>query len=151
MNQDKKTIEERTPNEVLPMLYEGGTGAPFFEYLLFPHYQEAFKVLCDRQRKYGPQNILGAGVPGVIEQARNKIDRARAQLRGDYVGGEILLEKMDAETSKVFEDSLIDLANYALIALALHRGTWVPEMVMAKDNPLRAYGLDVSWWDESRI
>jgi hypothetical protein len=151
MNQDKKTIEERTPNEVLPMLYDGTTGAPFFEYLLYPYYQEAFQILCDRQRKYGPQNILGAGVPGVIEQARNKIDRARAQLRGDYVGGEIVLEKMDEATAKVFEDSLIDLANYSLIALALHRGSWVPEMVMATDNPVRAYGLDVSWWDESRI
>lgn len=152
MNQDKtKEIEAKTPNEVLPMLYDGTTGAPFFEYLLFPYYQEAFSILCERQRKYGPQNILGAGVPGVLEQARNKIDRARAQLRGDYVGGEIILEKMDEETAKVFRDSLIDLANYALITLALHEGSWVPEMRMATDNPVRAYGLDVSWWEESKI
>jgi hypothetical protein len=152
MDQDKTNeIESRTPNEVLPMLYDGKTGAPFFEYLLFPYYQEAFQVLCDRQKKYGPQNILGAGVPGVIEQARNKVDRARAQLRGDYVGGEIVLEKMDEETRKVFRDSLIDLANYSLIALALHEGSWVENMVMATDNPVRAYGLDVSWWDESSI
>ena len=114
--------------EQLPILHDG-QGRPFFEYLLFPYYAKAFGILVERQEKYGPKNILDAGVYGVVEQLRNKVERASAQLRGTVVDGRVALEPMDEETKKVFRDSLLDLANYSMIALALSDGLWVADMV----------------------
>ena len=55
---------------------------------------------------------------------------------------------MDEETKKVLRDSLLDLANYSIIALALHEGQWVEDMVLDPTKPARNYGLDVSWiWE----
>lgn len=133
--------------EKLPILHDG-SGRPFFEYLLFPYYAEAFEILVERQAKYGPKNILDAGLYGVVEQLRNKVERASAQLRGTVVDGRVVLDPMDEETKKVLRDSLLDLANYSLIALALHEGQWVEDMVLDPTKPARNYGLDVSWiWE----
>lgn len=133
--------------EKLPILHDGN-GRPFFEYLLFPYYVEAFEILVERQAKYGPKNILDAGLYGVVEQLRNKVERASAQLRGTVVDGRVVLDPMDEETKKVLRDSLLDLANYSLIALALHEGQWVEDMVLDPTKPARNYGLDVSWiWE----
>lgn len=135
---------------VIPMLMDS-QGRPFFEYLLWPYYAEAFGTLVERQRKYGPANIAQAGVAGVLEQARNKIERASAQLTGKVVDGKIVLDEMDKETREVFHDSLLDLANYALITLALAEGNWVREMVLHPDRPARPWGLDVEWmWEDPR-
>ena len=133
--------------EQLPILHDG-KGRPFFEYLLFPYYVEAFEILVERQGKYGPKNILDAGVYGVVEQLRNKVERASAQLRGSVVDGRVELEPMDEESKKVFRDSLLDLANYSIIALALTEGLWVADMVLDPTKPARPYGLDVSWIKE---
>lgn len=133
--------------EQLPILHDG-QGRPFFEYLLFPYYAEAFEILVERQAKYGPKNILDAGVYGVVEQLRNKVERASAQLRGTVVDGRVVLDPMDDETKKVFRDSLLDLANYSIIALALTEGLWVADMVLDPTKPARPYGLDVSWISE---
>jgi hypothetical protein len=133
--------------EQLPILHDG-QGRPFFEYLLFPYYAKAFGILVERQEKYGPKNILDAGIYGVVEQLRNKVERASAQLRGTIVDGRVVLEPMDAETRVVFRDSLLDLANYSIIALALSEGLWVADMVLDPTKPARPYGLDVSWIEE---
>jgi hypothetical protein len=73
---------------------------------------------------------LAAGVWGVVEQANNKVERARAQLFGDILAGKIVLDEMDTETETVFRDSLIDLMNYAAIALAVWDGEWTADMKM---------------------
>lgn len=101
-----------------------------FEQRMEPYYTEAFQILRGRQKAYGPANILTAGVWGVIEQATNKVERARAQLFGDILAGKIVLDEMDGETETVFRDSLIDLMNYAAIALAVWDGEWTAEMKM---------------------
>jgi hypothetical protein len=150
----KKMEDEMSEQEptypVIPLLRDG-QGRPFFEYLLWPYYAEAFGTLVERQRKYGPENIAAAGVAGVLEQARNKIERASAQLTGSVVNGKIVLDEMDGETRAVLHDSLLDLANYALITLALAEGNWVREMVLHPDRPTRPWGLDVEWmWEDPR-
>ena len=38
-----------------------------FEARMEPYYREAFAILCERQRRYGPKNILEAGTWGVLE------------------------------------------------------------------------------------
>ncbi len=52
---------------VIPLMRDS-QGRPFFEYLLFPYYAEAFATLVQRQRAYGPTNIAEAGVAGGPEQ-----------------------------------------------------------------------------------
>ena len=132
---------------VIPLLRDS-QGRPFFEYLLWPYYAEAFATLVERQRAYGPNNIAEAGVAGVLEQARNKVERASAQLTGRVEAGKIILDPMDGQTMATFHDSLIDLANYAIITLALAEGNWIREMVLHPDRPTRPWGLDVEWmWE----
>jgi hypothetical protein len=41
------------------------------------------------------------------------------------VNGQVVLSPIiDREATDTFEDALKDIANYAMIALALHRGVW---------------------------
>lgn len=132
---------------VIPMVRDSG-GRPYFEHLLFRYYAEAFATLVERQRSYGPTNISEAGVAGVLEQARNKIERAAAQLTGRVEAGKIVLDPMSGEARETFHDSLIDLANYAIITLALSEGNWTREMVLDPSRPARPWGLDVEWmWE----
>jgi hypothetical protein len=131
----------------IPMLMDS-QGRPFFEYLLWPYYAEAFATLVQRQRAYGPTNIAEAGVAGVLEQARNKIERASAQLTGRVEAGKIVLDPMDGPTMATFHDSLMDLANYAIITLALAENNWTRDMVLHPESPARPWGLDVQWmWE----
>lgn len=101
-----------------------------FEQRMEPYYSEAFQILRGRQKAYGPANILTAGVWGTLEQVTNKVERARAQLHGEVLAGNIVLDEMDSATEAVFRDSLFDLMNYAAIALALWDGEWTAEMKM---------------------
>ena len=134
---------------VIPLLRDS-QGRPFFEYLLWPYYAEAFGTLVQRQRAYGPTNIAEAGVAGVLEQARNKIERASAQLTGRVEAGKIVLDPMDGAAMATFHDSLVDLANYAIITLALSENNWTRDMVLHPDRPTRPWGLDVEWmWENA--
>jgi hypothetical protein len=89
-------------------------------------YDEAFNLLVERQRKYGPENIRSQGIYGVLTRlSDDKIARVKQSLQGTVVNGKIELEPiLDAEATDTFEDALLDIANYALIALSLHRGVW---------------------------
>lgn len=101
-----------------------------FEERLEPYYSEAFAILCERQRHYGPGNILSAGTWGVLEQLTNKVERARAQIQGEIVNGTILIDTLDDEREQVLRDCLLDLANYSVIALAIRDGVWTADMKM---------------------
>lgn len=105
-----------------------------FEDRMFPLYRKAFEILVERQKKYGPANILQAGEWGVMEQIQNKVARARAQLHGEIRSGQVHLGTMTAETMEVYRDSLLDLANYSLILIALAEGRWTAEMVVDWDE-----------------
>jgi hypothetical protein len=90
-------------------------------------YSEALQILIDRQRKYGPENIREQGIFGIMTRIGNdKLERVRQCLNGSVKNGRIALEPIDSGTEEndTFEDALIDIANYALIAVALHRGVW---------------------------
>jgi hypothetical protein len=108
-----------------------------FEKRMERYYSEAFAILCERQRRYGPANIIAAGTWGVIEQLSNKVERARAQIRGEVVDGKILIDNLGEHREAILRDSLLDLANYAIILLALRDGEWVADMRMEDDDGRR--------------
>lgn len=88
-------------------------------------YDEAFKLLCDKQARYGNSNIEQLGLHGVVSRiAHDKVARAKKFLNGKIVGGQVILDQMDDDTEESLEDTLLDIANYALIAIALRRQKW---------------------------
>lgn len=103
-----------------------------FEDVFEEIFKEALDLLIERQRKYGPDNIANQGIYGIITRiADDKISRVRTAMNGKVVNGKIIIDPIqDREAEDTFEDALLDIANYALIALALKRGLW--------GKPLRA-------------
>ena len=103
-----------------------------FEDVFEDIFKEALDLLIERQRKYGPDNISGQGIYGIITRiADDKISRVKTAMNGKVVNGRVSIDPIaDSEAEDTFEDALLDIANYALIALALKRGLW--------GKPLRA-------------
>jgi len=76
-------------------------------------------VMTSKQRDYGPGNILDFGDYGVLVRANDKIGRLKNLYKGEKPRNESV------------DDSWIDLANYAVIALMVRRGHW--GLPMAED------------------
>jgi hypothetical protein len=97
-----------------------------FEDIFAEVFGEAFELLVARQHKYGPDNIERLGVHGVLSRlAHDKVERVMRALNGTVVHGRIVLTiDPSGEAGDTFEDALLDIANYALIALVLRRGRW---------------------------
>lgn len=96
-----------------------------FENTFAEIYSEAYKLLVDKQERYGDLNIAQLGLHGVISRlAHDKVSRAKKFLNGSIVNGEVHLHPMDDDTEESLEDTLLDIANYALIAIALRRHQW---------------------------
>jgi hypothetical protein len=96
-----------------------------FEKVFGKIYNEAYDLLCQKQARYGDSNIEQLGLHGVISRVGNdKIARARKFLQGKVVDGQVILDPLDADTDESLTDTLLDIANYALIAVALKRGLW---------------------------
>lgn len=88
-------------------------------------FKEAFDLLVERQRKYGPENIRQLGLFGVFGRlADDKIERIRRGMNGKIEHGKVIIEDFSDFGDESFEDALLDIANYALIMLALKRGQW---------------------------
>lgn len=84
-------------------------------------FQEALGLVLDdmretmirKQHDYGPGNILDFGDQGVLVRANDKM----ARLKNLYKSG-------DAPANETVDDSWLDLANYAVIALMVRKGYW---------------------------
>jgi len=88
-------------------------------------FTETFELLVERQRKYGPENVRRLGIFGVFGRlADDKVERIRHALNGRIVHGEVVLDSPTDFDDESFEDALLDIANYALIIVALKRGLW---------------------------
>jgi len=70
-------------------------------------------VMMVKQRDYGPGNILDFKDYGVLVRANDKM----ARLRNLYTSG-------NAPANETIDDSWLDLANYAVIAMMVRRGYW---------------------------
>lgn len=89
-------------------------------------FDESWNVLIDRQAKYGNANIQQLGLYGVLSRVANdKMSRVMKSLNGTIVDGKVRLDAIeDRHRDEAFEDALFDIANYALIAIAVKRGCW---------------------------
>ena len=99
---------------------------PTFQEAFREIYGEAFSLLVERQAKYGNLNIEQLGLYGVLSRVANdKMSRVMKSLNGKIVDGKVLLDPIKEEhVDELLEDALLDIANYALIAIALKRGVW---------------------------
>jgi hypothetical protein len=104
--------------------------------------KEATDLLVQKQRGYGPKNIEELGFHGVFSRlASDKINRLRNLMNGTVVKGHVVLDFSDGDLDESVEDTLLDIANYALILLALKRGLW--------GRPLRSeFGASSISYDE---
>ena len=81
-------------------------------------------VMISKQTDYGPRNILDCGQVGVVIRANDKL----ARLRNLYGITDGTFVKKAGKNESV-DDSFVDLANYAIIALMLRNNVF--------DLPLR--------------
>ncbi len=96
-----------------------------FEDTFHAIFAEAFDILVERQRKYGPENVRHLGLYGVFTRlAYDKVERLRRAMNGVLTNGEVELDLAKDFGDESFDDTLIDIANYALIMVALRRGVW---------------------------
>lgn len=84
---------------------------------------ETHEVMVQRQAGYGPGNIEALGPYGVFSRlAEDKCSRVATSLNGSIVDGKAKVGE-DWFTEGV-RDALVDIANYALILIALGEGKW---------------------------
>lgn len=98
-----------------------------FETYFTTLYDEAKRILVERQRQYGPANIESLGIPGVFSRlSDDKMSRIKKALNGEVVKGRVVLS--DASLAELqhpsVRDALIDSANYSLILLSLIDNQW---------------------------
>jgi hypothetical protein len=107
-----------------------------FEKVFSKIYNEAYDLLCEKQARYGDSNIEQLGLHGVISRIGNdKVARAKKFLNGKIVNGQVVLDPIPYSDDESLTDTLLDIANYALIAVALNRGLWGAPM--ERDLPER--------------
>jgi hypothetical protein len=81
-------------------------------------YDELLSILVKKQIDYGPYNIWhapGGATNGLMVRMSDKLERLKNL---------IYSKKTIAPQNESLEDSFVDLANYAIIALMVQRGVW---------------------------
>jgi hypothetical protein len=104
-------------------------------------YAEAHAIMVQRQEGYGPGNIEALGPYGVMSRlASDKCSRIMNEMNGRIVGGKAAVDH-DWFTEGV-RDALMDIANYAMIMVALGEGEW--SRVSRTQEELDADGWELS-------
>jgi len=86
-------------------------------------YAEAHSIMVQRQEGYGPGNIEQLGPYGVMSRlSSDKCSRILNEMNGRIVGGKAAVDH-DWFTEGV-RDALMDIANYAMIMIALGEEQW---------------------------
>jgi hypothetical protein len=84
-----------------------------FEEMFLRISSEAIGLCVSKQRDYGAGNISAFGELGVLVRLNDKLERLRN-----------LTKTGKAPKHESIEDTWIDIANYGMIGLAIHRGWW---------------------------
>jgi hypothetical protein len=98
--------------------------------MLYPNQTTEFKAIIDKMYQlhlkknmdYSPMNIKATGMVGLATRIWDKTARILNLVGFDVQSGEYRAPK--AAMNESIEDSLIDLANYAVIALIHRKGKW---------------------------
>jgi len=86
-------------------------------------YDNALNIMVERQQGYGPSNIEALGAYGVFSRlASDKVSRIASELNGVIDSGEAIV--IDDWFTDGVRDALVDIANYAMILIALGEGKW---------------------------
>jgi len=75
--------------------------------------RELREILVNKQRDYGHSNITDFGESGVLVRLNDKVCRLKN-----------LLTKNKEPKNESIDDSWVDTANYAIIAIMLRKGTF---------------------------
>lgn len=99
-------------------------------------YAEAHAIMLDRQAKYGPANVTAQGLYGIATRlSADKIARLMKSLNGRVISGQVVLDEIEEHADESFDDTLMDIANYALIAWMLRHNYWtLPRKVAERDG-----------------
>jgi 5'(3')-deoxyribonucleotidase len=86
--------------------------------------EKMYSVHLDKNADYSPANILGAGEIGIMTRVWDKVARLM-----NLMGFRLNIEKSEFATPKMpreeaVEDSILDLAVYAIIWLIYRQGSW---------------------------
>lgn len=79
-------------------------------------YDELLAILVKKQIDYGPYNIWhapGGATNGLMVRMSDKLERLKN-----------LIYRNIEPNNESLEDSFVDMANYAIIALMVQRGVW---------------------------
>jgi hypothetical protein len=87
-------------------------------------FDEAFDLMVQRQKKYGPENINKAGLYGVFSRLEDKMERIKRSMNGRIVNGEIILDEPVDLPDEDVDDGDLDGMNYHAIRILLRRGKW---------------------------
>lgn len=84
---------------------------------------EAHSVMVERQAGYGPGNIEGLGPYGVFSRlAEDKCARVGTSINGEIIDGKAAVA--EGWFNPGVRDALIDIANYAMILIAIGEDQW---------------------------
>lgn len=86
-----------------------------FEHAADDAFADCMNLLVKKQRDYGPGNILAFGELGILVRLNDKIERLKNLHRAG---------KLNEPQNESVTDTWMDIANYAIIALMLRRGTF---------------------------
>jgi len=97
---------------------------------LYPEQTKAFREILDRMYNlhlaknadYSPNNVLGYGIIGVATRLWDKVSRLMNLVGFNTATGEFTAPKEPRNES--IDDTLLDLAVYAVIGLILRQGKW---------------------------
>lgn len=71
------------------------------------------ELFCKKQRDYGPGNINAFGEFGILVRLNDKVERLKH-----------LIKDQTIPANESIDDTWMDIATYALIALLVRRGQW---------------------------
>lgn len=89
------------------------------------------ETIADKQADYGPQNILWAGVPGIVLRMHDKTARLRNLYARYWKATSPAEEKASVEP---LADSWLDLVGYSIVGIMLLDGTF--ELPLQRDLPV---------------
>ena len=73
---------------------------------------EIKNLLIEKNKRYGENNIRKFGEQGIVIRASDKVERLRT----------MLFEKVGDTNDESIDDTWMDLAGYAILALMLRKG-----------------------------